>query len=101
MSMKAALVDMQTGIVTNILMINSLTDPVLSGYKLVEITKVRDPSYMSNDSDLEDEIKKLIETMLDDDPTYVPPTTIVIDKTVMIGRTRWSEELGFYEPDAD
>jgi hypothetical protein len=85
--MKGVLVNIQTGIVENIIMVNSLEDPVLENYKLFEMPMVE--MYTS------EEERQLYEIIKEIDPDFigVPKGERFID----IGVTKWSTEKGFYE----
>lgn len=88
MSIKAALVDTQTDIVTNIIIVNSIADPVPANFKLVEIDQV--PQILT------DRDHKLINVMMKNDPTYSPPLAMM-ERPIILGTTMWSEDLGFHD----
>jgi hypothetical protein len=84
---KAALINVQTGIVENIIIVNSFEDKVPVGYILKPITMI----------DLVGEITQeyldMIEIIKEIDPDYITPTKEI---EIRINETRWSEEKGFY-----
>ena len=84
--MKAAYVNLETKIVEEIIIVNSLEDIVPVGYKLVEIPLVEIFS--------SEEEKQLYDIIKEFDPTY---TVATIDRFIDLGTTKWSEERGFYE----
>jgi hypothetical protein len=86
--MRAAYVNLNTGIVQEIIIVNSLNDIVPENYKLVEIPLIEVTS--------SEEEKQLFDIIKEIDPTFVdtiPKEEIHIN----IGSTKWSEERGFYE----
>ena len=87
-AIKAALINIQTGIVENIIMVNSIEDPVNENYKLVEIYEIE------NTSTLTEEEKQLYSILKEIDPDFKLP---MIDCPVYINISKWSEEKGFYE----
>lgn len=88
--MKAALVNTQTDIVENIIIVNSLEDPVESGYTLVEIPEVIEIDYTQEEKDL-------YELLIQIDPEFVLPPKKTQEHVIMINSTKWNEQNGFFE----
>jgi hypothetical protein len=86
--MKAALVNTQTGIVENIIIVDSLEDPVPAGYVLAEISLI--------EIDYTDEEKQLYELLQEIDPEFVLPPKKTEEPIVQIGITKWNKNDGFY-----
>lgn len=86
--MKAALVNLQTEIVENIIMVDSLEDPVSEGHKLVEVPLIYE--------ELSAEQEAIIEILKQIDPNSVPEQS-KIERPILIGETKWNEINGFYE----
>lgn len=87
--MKAALVNTQTGIVENIIIVDSLEDPVESGYTLVEIP-VFEIDYAQDEKDL-------YELLIQIDPEFVLPPKKIQERVIMINSTKWNEQNEFFE----
>jgi len=85
---KAALVNLSTNIVENIIMVNTFEDPVPENYKLVEITL--------NEIPITEEERQLYEIIKEIDPSY-PNNIPKLEVPINIGATKWSVERGFYE----
>lgn len=85
--MKAALVNLQTQVVENVIMVNSLEDVVQEGYKLVEVP-IKDKELTPEELEIENFLKEI-------DPDYVRVVT-KIERIININETQWSEESGFY-----
>ena len=85
-TIKAAYINISTGIVENIIILKSLEDTISQGYKAVEVP------YEYEELDLE--MYKLIQTI---DPDYAMPEKKKIQRPVHIGITKWDELNGFYE----
>ena len=86
--MRAALVNLETGIVESVIMVNSIDDPVLEGYQLIETDKIE------NTIGKTDEELALYEIIKDLDPDYKYDE---IERPIHIGQTKWSASRGFYE----
>ena len=86
--MKAALVNTQTNIVENIIVVGSTEDLVESGYKLVEIPFEID--YTQDEKDL-------YELLIQIDPEFVLPPKKIQERVIMINSTKWNEQNGFFE----
>lgn len=85
--MKAALVNLGSGYVQNIIMVNSLDDPVGDGYKLVSVDIVQE---------IDAETQSTIDFIKTIDPDYVHQP-VIKEYSVNIGKTRWTEELGLFD----
>lgn len=86
--MKVAYVNLSTGIVENLMIVNRLDDEIPEGYKLVEIPVtqgVLSPEQVAVNAILEQIDPKLVKT------------AGFFEQVVHIGVTKWSEEQGFYE----
>ena len=86
--MRAALVNLETSIVENIIVVNSVDDIVPKGYQLVETDKIE------NIINKTDEELALYEIIKDLDPDYKYDE---IERPIHIGQTKWSASRGFYE----
>lgn len=87
-SIKVAMINLDTEIVENIILLTSMDDPAPENYKFVEV-----PSK----SDVDDEENLALQSILKDiDPNYVPPPIQMIERFIKIGETKWNEEKGFY-----
>lgn len=93
--MKVALVNTQTGFVENLIVVNSLADPVSENYKLVEIPTFHESGEFSEEDLAVQNILKEI------DPNYIPPEPIIFERNIIIGETKWNENDGFYEESAN
>lgn len=87
--MKAALVNTQTDIVENIIVVGSTEDPVESGYTLVEIPVI-EIDYTQDEKDLYDMLQQI-------DSEFVFPPKKVQEQVVRIGLHRWIKESGVFE----
>lgn len=87
--MKAALVNTQTDIVENIIIVNSSENPIPDGYKLVEISII-EPDYTQDEKDL-------YELLIQIDPEFVLPLKKTQEPVIMINSTKWNEQDGFFE----
>lgn len=93
-SIKVAYINLTTGVVENIIMVKSIKDPVPENYKIVAIPVTQ------TDIKYPEEEKNLYEVLAIIDPAFVPPPKYRIDeRPVYINKTKWSVELGFYEPE--
>jgi hypothetical protein len=89
---KSALVNNETEIVENIIMVNTLEDSIPSGYILVAIP-ITDEVI-----EYKDEEKQLYDILEEIDSDFVrPPYSNIIETPVMIGKTKWNINEGFYE----
>jgi hypothetical protein len=86
--MKAALINLETGIVESVIMVNSVDDPVPYGYHLVEVDIIH------NIIGKTDEELALYEIIKDLDPDYKYDE---IERPIHNGQTKWSVTQGFYE----
>ena len=86
--MKAALINLETGIVESVIMVDSADDPVAEGYKLVEVDMIVDIASKT------DEEWALYEIIKDLDPDYKYDE---IERPIHNGQTKWSASRGFYE----
>jgi hypothetical protein len=91
MSIRVALVNLNTSIVDSIIIVNSLEDIVPDGFKIVEIPLVN-ICYSSTEEE-----KQLFEIIREIDPDYFESTKFKTEKLIYPGISKWSEELGFYE----
>lgn len=86
--MKAALVNLETGIVESVIMVDSVDDTVAYGYQLVEVDMIQ------NIIGKTDEELALYEIIKDLDPDYKYDE---IERPIHNGQTKWSATQGFYE----
>jgi hypothetical protein len=86
--MKAALINLETGIVESVIVVNSIDDIVPEGYQLVETDMI------VNNIGKTDEELALYEIIKDLDPDYKYDE---IERPIHIGQTKWSSSRGFYE----
>lgn len=87
--MKAALVDVNSNIVTSIIMVDSLGDSVPDGFVLAPM------EYAQIAPDPEHEALQAILSMID--PAYKPVVKEPVERPVHIGITKWTAENKFYE----
>lgn len=87
--MKAAYVNKITEIVENVIMVNSLQDPVAEPYVLAEIAAI-EIDYTQDEQDLYDFMSQI-------DPDFVYPAKKRVEPTIEIGVTKWNAENGFYQ----
>lgn len=85
--MKAALVNKNTEIVENVIMVNSLNDIVPEDYTLVGIDLIENIS--------EEELQTIL-ILQELDSTLVIEKEW-IERPVHIGKTKWNQTQGFYE----
>jgi hypothetical protein len=88
---KAALVNTQTNIVENIIIVDSINDSVDEGYLLVEIPIIQESiEYSQNEIELYDVLESI-------DPEFIRPLVYTEKEfPVYIGVTRWTEQDGLY-----
>jgi hypothetical protein len=86
---KAALVDVNSNIVTSIIMVDSLADIVPEGFMLIPM------EYAETVPDPEHEALQAILSMID--PNHKPVVKEPIERPVHIGVTRWTAEKKFHE----
>ena len=87
--MKAALVDVNSSIVTNIIMVDSLDDIAPEGFILVPM------EYAQSDPDPENDALQAILLMID--PNHIPVVKEPVERSVHIGITKWTAEKKFYD----
>ena len=87
-NMKAAVINTSTNIVENIIIVDSMSDPVPDGYMLAEIDMI--------DVEIPDELKAIAEKMKKKNPNYQLPDSRV-ERPIHIGQTKWTVDLGFYD----
>lgn len=87
---KAALVNLKTKIVENLIVVNSLEDVVPEGYKLVGLELIETPKPMT------EEEKQLYAIIKEIDPNFEFQTVILQEPEIRIGETKWDEVKGFY-----
>jgi len=87
--MKAAYVNKATGLVENIIMVNSVNDPIDASHILVEISST-EIDYTQEELELYDLLKQI-------DPEFVLPPKKIQERGVMINSTKWNEQNGFFE----
>lgn len=85
---KMARVNLSTGIVENLEMVEANNVPSISGYSFVSIPKIKLEPTM--------EQKAINEILKEIDPNFVVPV-IEIEQTIHVGSTKWSQDKGFYE----
>lgn len=93
--MKAAVVDVNSSVVVNVIMVDSLGDPVPEGQRLVEVGLIEivvppdpvDPPESPPEGEQPSEPDPVTE-----------PVVIWAEPSITIGWTRWTEELGFHDP---
>lgn len=88
--MKAALVNKETQIVENVILVNSLDEPVDPSYDLIEVDMLK--------KDLSAEDMELYEIIKELDPGYYIEK-VLQERIVHIGQTKWNATVGFYEGD--
>jgi hypothetical protein len=89
---KAALVNVETELVENVIIVDTLEDVVPAGYTLVEIVRI--------EIDFTDEEKQLYDILEEIDPDFIRPETssfVITETPIMIGQTKWNINDGFYE----
>lgn len=86
---KVAYVNLQTNLVENKIMVNSLEDEVPEGYKLVEIP-ITEIDYTQDEKDL-------YELLIQIDPEFVLPPKKTQERVIIINSTKWNEQNGFFE----
>ena len=86
--MKAALINLETGIVESVIMVDSVDDTVPDAYRLVEVDMIH------NIIGKTDEELALYEIIKDLDPDYKYDE---IERPIHNGQTKWSASRGFYE----
>jgi hypothetical protein len=92
--MKAALVNIETEIVENIIIVDSLESPVPSGFILIDIPISEEVIEYT------DEEKQLYDILEEIDPDFIRPETssfVITETPIMIGQTKWNINDGFYE----
>lgn len=85
---KMARVNLSTGIVENLEMVEANNVPSVSGYSFVSIPKIQLEPTM--------EQKAINEILKEIDPNFVVPV-IEVEQTIHVGSTKWSQDKGFYE----
>lgn len=88
--MKTAYLDIETGLVELVIVVNSLDDVVPKGKKLLEIPLVDAYNGSQEEQNLFNILKEI-------DPEYIDSEHYKIERTIYPGITKWSEERGFYE----
>lgn len=81
--MKASLVEKNTGIVVNVIMVDSLDDPVGEDYMLAPMQYIEHP--------VDPEYVALVQILKEIDPDYIEPEKIRTEVTINIGVTKWDE----------
>lgn len=85
---KMARVNLSSGIVENLEMVEANNVPSVSGYSFVSIPKIQlEPTT---------EQKAINEILKEIDPNFVVSVKEV-EQTVHVGSTKWSQDKGFYE----
>lgn len=87
---KVALVDTNSNTVTNLIIVDSLDDPVPDGFVLAPMEYITDL-----DADKENDALQAILSMID--PNHTPVVRAPIERSIHIGVTRWTPEKKFYE----
>jgi hypothetical protein len=87
---KAALVNKETELVENIIIVDTLEDVVPDGYVLVEIYIQQVIEYTAEDNALYDILEEI-------DEDFTRPAKLTIEYPVVIGQTKWNINDGFYE----
>jgi hypothetical protein len=89
MTIRAALINLSTNIVENILVVDTLEDNVPEGFILAPLEMVQE--FTSRELSALQEILKAV------DPDFKVPETAPIEHPINIGVTKWSEERKYYE----
>jgi hypothetical protein len=85
---KAALVNVETELVENVIIVDTLEDVVPAGYILVEVPRT--------EIDFTEEEQELYDFLAEIDTEYVYPNKKIVEKYVEISVTRWNETEGFH-----
>jgi len=85
---KAVVVNKKTEFVDNIILVNSLSDPIGPDHVLVAIDKI-EKEMLPEEKELYNVIKEL-------DPNYYDER-VMIERPIYIGKTKWNNTSGFYE----
>jgi hypothetical protein len=91
---KAALVNVETELVENVIIVDTLEDVVPAGYILVEIP-IEIIEYTDEEKQLYDILEEIDKDFVR--PPYSNAHVNVIEMPVMIGQTKWNITEGFYE----
>jgi hypothetical protein len=86
---KAALVNVETEIVENIIIVDTLEDVIPDGYTLVEI-----PIQTIEYTDEENVLYNMIEEI---DVNFIRPARLTVEYPAIMGQTKWNINDGFYE----
>jgi hypothetical protein len=86
---KAALVNTDTKIVENIIMVNSLEDVVPEGYVLAPMEYQKDP--------VSRELTALQKILKENDPNFIIKEPEPREVSINIGVTKWDSEKKYYE----
>ena len=86
---KVAYINLETGIVENIIVVSSINDPVPEGYKIIEI-----PTYEIEYTQEEQDLYEILTTV---NPNFVPPPKKKQERSIHINETKWNGEQGFFE----
>lgn len=87
--MKAAYVNKTTGIVENIIVVDSLEDSVDDEHVLAEIPMI-EVDYTEDELDLYNLLQQI-------DPEFVYPSKKRVEPAIEIGVTKWNSNDEFYE----
>lgn len=93
-SKKAALVNLTTNIIENIIMVNTFEDPVPENYKLVKIPLIKIETPISEE---EKQLLEIIKEIDPEFPEYIINNVIEVETPIHINITKWTKESGFYE----
>lgn len=81
--MKASLIDKNTGTVVNVIMVDSLEDPVGEDYMLAPM--------QYNEPPVDPEYEALVQILKEIDPNYKEPEKTRTEVPINIGVTKWDE----------
>lgn len=88
--MKAALVDTSTGIVSNVIVVDTLDDAVADGFVLAPMEYTEVDAVTGEEAALIDILSRI-------DPNYVKAAPKLIETPVHPGITKWSVDRKFYQ----
>ena len=78
-----------TGVVENIIIVNSLNDTPPAGYRYAEMEIIETP--------IDPEVKALQDIIKEVDPLYKAIEPTYHERPIKLKKTKWTSERGFYE----
>ena len=88
-SVKVALVNLQTNIVENVIIVDSIDDTPPQGYYYAPMETSEIP--------VDPEVEQLQNIIKEVDPLYEGVKPIVFEKPITLNKTRWTQQKGFHE----